>query len=106
MAIATGILIPGAPADKGGTCEIEDLLNTVNAQLVVEVGEEKYEKDGQQKTTTRVTYSGIWPVGHKDVSHLKINQAAYDLWKNGGQPQQAAAQTAPAAGGDDPLDSI
>jgi len=92
MAIATGILVPGKPANEGGECEPEDLLSTEHAQLVVDIEEDTYtDKNGQEKKTIKVAYGGIWPVGHKDVAHLKINQAAYDLWKSGNAPATAAA---------------
>lgn len=65
FAIAAGLVTPGEGR------EINFATDAPSKQLVIELEENQYEKkDGSKGTGRRITYKGMWSVGHKDVADV------------------------------------
>lgn len=121
LAICLGLMQPGDDKD----IRFKDALG---GQLVIELEQHEYEKEGQKKSGSRITFMGMWPIDHADVRDVPKNKDALvvmhgqantapaqqgTLPSNGngsGQaPAQGGQQQAPAAsgaGGDRKWDGI
>ena len=76
FAMAVGVLKEGE--QKG----VEVLLDTVGRQFIGEVESQEYDRaDGTKGSKADLSYAGIWPIGHEDVSEVEINQSAYNAMK-------------------------
>jgi hypothetical protein len=80
-----------------------DFKAGVGKQLVIEVIENEY----QGRKQSRVSFMGMWPIGHKDVSDVPTDQASL-AGSGTGEAAGAAGPSAPVAaaetarsGGDD-----
>ena len=58
-------------------------------QLIIELGEDEY----QGKKRTKMSFAGMWEIGHADVKDVPLNQEALQFQAN--QTPQAAATSQP-----------
>ena len=64
MLLSTGFAKPGARlADP-------DFQGLVGRQCVIEVISEEYEKDGETRTATKLSYKATWPLGHPETKDV------------------------------------
>ena len=64
MLLSTGFAKPGTRlADP-------DFQKLVGRDCIVEVMSEQYEKDGETRTSTKLSYRATWPLGHPDVKDI------------------------------------
>lgn len=91
LAMSLGLLKPGEEKDV-------DFQKGVGGFLIVEAAENEYEKDGQKKKNVRVPWMGMWPLGHKDVGDVPINQEELNAPTEPPKPEQPP-QDGPAGAG-------
>lgn len=91
LAIVLRVLKPGEPprsVEFGDTC---------GRFLVIEVEENKYEKDGKTIVGVRISFMGFWSMANKAVADVPKNEEAMKL-DSGGQGESPPSATT----GDDP----
>lgn len=101
---ATGAIPAGQSAD-----DTIAMPAAVGRQFIGATEEEKYKTDaGKEGVKTKLTYDGMWPIGHKDVANIPVNQDAIRLLQGQavanaavGQAVQQQQQQAQQAGGND-----
>lgn len=69
FAICVGLLKPGQEADVS-------FVDAIGKQLIVEVEENEYEKDGEKKKNIRISYAGMWSLGNPKVANVPRDAAA------------------------------
>lgn len=94
LAIVLGLIKPGDP-------ETDVSFSVgIGRQLVGEVEENDYEKDGQKKKGVRLGYLNYWSIGNKAVDDVPLNRDALQFDTRGtaapSQPAAPAAAPAPA----------
>jgi len=73
LALCVGLLQPGE-AER----EIE-FEQAVGRQLVIEVEENEYEKNGEKKKGRRISWVGMWSTGNKEVADVPKDVEALKL---------------------------
>lgn len=68
LALASGILQPGEERDV----DFENELS--GKQLIIEVDEDEYEKDGQKKKISKLTFLGLWSVFNPEQKEVPRDQ--------------------------------
>jgi hypothetical protein len=91
LAIVLGLLKPG---EEEKEIEFSDAIST---QLVIEVEENQYEKDGKTIKTVRVAYLGMWSLNNKAVGDVPKDGEAAKLAEGNGKKELVEAT---ATGGD------
>lgn len=90
LALCIGLLMPGEPEKE------VDFEQAVGRQLVIEVEENEYEKDGEKKKSRRVSWMGMWSLGNKEVADIPKDAEALKVIA-GIQPGVPAVTAAPPA---------
>ena len=96
LAVCIGLL-------KCGQDDVEiDFAQAEGRQLVIELAERSYEKDGQKKTIVALTFAGMWSVGNPAVEDVPKNHDAIRLMQEAGQTaNDGDPAPAPVAAGND-----
>jgi hypothetical protein len=92
LALVTGLLKPDEEER-----EVE-FSAAVGNDLIIEVEENEYEKDGQTKKNMRISYAGMWSVGNKEVKDVPMGRKEAAANKEE-PPAQDYAQTGPTDSG-------
>lgn len=92
LALVLGLLKPGAPET--------DIVFTrgIRKQLVVEVEDNEYEKEGKTVKGVRIKYLGMWSLGNKEVADVPKDK---DAIANGVKASDEEAVAVGATSGDD-----
>lgn len=99
LAMCTGLLKPGDEDHE------IDFAAAEGRQLVIELAERSYEKDGQKKTIVALTFNGMWSLNNQAVADVPKNLDAIRLMQESGQKTNAGndgdPKPVPASVGDD-----
>lgn len=98
LALAVGLLKPDEPEKE------VQFSDAIGRQLVIEIEENTYEKDGKTHECVRIAFLGMWSSGNKavadvpkDAESLKLAQGGAGATTDGGKANPAEGKTAEAA---------